>query len=235
MQVLFKIIERPCLYHWKILPRLLKDLAKIVERSCQDLTKNMQLLAWSYRILSKILLRSWSCQDHVKILAWFHQDLVKILPRFPTWEINVIIITSQQHDNSHGWRNSIDHTFCNRTALVHKAFTKTCRSRKASSACSCFFFSFTPPKFSSHTCCKVAAILFTKILAHSVNHLGRGASLQVMLMCWWMTDDHHPDQSFARHQNARHPKCCTKPLLSLLLLVSAPFQLLPLLFTRLCS
>ena len=171
----------------------------------QDLVQD---LTWSYQR---------SCQDHVKILAWFHQDLVKILPRFPTWEINVIIITSQQHDNSDGWRNSIDHTFCNRTALVHKAFTKTCRSRKASSACSCLFFSFTPPKFSSHTCCKVAAILFTKILAHSVNHLGRGASLQVMLMCWWMTDDHHPDQSFARHQNAGHPKCCTKPLLSLLL------------------
>ena len=188
----------------------------------QDLVQD---LTWSYQR---------SCQDHVKILAWFHQDLVKILPRFPTWEINVIIITSQQHDNSHGWRNSIDHTFCNRTALVHKAFTKTCRSRKASSACSCFFFSFTHPKFSSHTCCKVAAILFTKILAHSVNHLGKGASLQVMLMCWWMTDDHHPDQPFARHQNAGHPKCCTKPLLSLLLLVSTPFQLLPLLFTRLC-
>ena len=96
------------------------------------------------------------------------------------------------------------------------------------------FLASLPPN-SPHTCCKVAAILFTKILAHSVNHLGRGASLQVMLMCWWMTDDHHPDQSFARHQNAGHPKCCTKPLLSLLLLVSAPFQLLPLLFTRLCS
>ena len=221
MQDLFKIIERPCLYHWKILPRLLKDLVKILPRTCSFLHD----LTWSYQR---------SCQDHVNILAWFHQDLVKILPRFPTWEINVIIITSQQHDNSHGWRNSIDHTFCNRTALVHKAFTKTCRSRKASSACSCFFFSFTPPKFSSHTCCRVAAILFTKIFAHSVNHLGRGASLQVMLMCWWMTDDHHPDQSFARHQNAGHPKCCTKPLLSLLLLVSTPFQLLPLLFTRLC-
>ena len=36
MQDLFKIIERPCQNHGKILPRSLKDLVKIMKRSCQD-------------------------------------------------------------------------------------------------------------------------------------------------------------------------------------------------------
>ena len=54
-----------------ILPKSWQDLAKIVKRSCQDLTKNMQLLALSYRILSKIL------HDLAKDLA---KIILKILP-----------------------------------------------------------------------------------------------------------------------------------------------------------
>lgn len=75
-------MTRSTQYHWKTLPRLLKGLLKIIGRSYQNLTKNLLLLGWSYRIFSIIILQDITKDLAKVILPWFPQDLVKILPRF---------------------------------------------------------------------------------------------------------------------------------------------------------